>query len=188
VLAVVVGLGTFGLVQLNTAGQASGQAAANRIANEADQVQATDPSLAAQLNVAANAANPTPDAETRLLATSTEPLSSKLTGPAGRDDSMAYSPDGNVLAVGCSDGKVWLYRTTDPSRPVPLGSLVTGHDVDAMAFSPDGTILAASSGDVVWRWRFANPARPARPVFVAPLLTGPTRPTGRVAFSRDAGH
>jgi WD40 repeat protein len=187
VLAVVVGLGTFGLVQLNTAGQASGQATANRIANEADQVQATDPSLAAQLNVAANAANPTPASETRLLAASTEPLSSKLTGPAGRDDSMAYSPDGNVLAVGTSDGKVWLYSMTDPSHPVPLGSLVTGNDVDAMTFSPDGTILAASSGDAVWRWRFASPARPARPVFVAPLLTGPARPTGKVAFSRD-GH
>ena len=187
VLAVVVGLATFGLVQLNTAGQASGQATANRIANEADQVRATDPSLAAQLNVAANAANPTPTSETRLLATSTEPLSSKLAGPAGNDDSMVYSPDGNVLAVGSSDGKVWLYGMTDPSHPVPLGSLATGRDVDAMTFSPDGTILAASSGDAVWRWRFASPAQPARPVFVAPLLTGPTQPTGAVAFSRD-GH
>jgi WD40 repeat protein len=185
VLAVVVGLGTFGLVQLNTAGQVGGQATANRIANEADQVQATNPSLAAQLNVAANAANPTPTGETRLLATSTEPLSSRLTGPPGNDDSMAYSPDGKVLAVGSSDGRVWLYSTTDPSRPASLGSLVTGHDVDGMAFSPDGTILAASSGDAVWRWRFASPARPARPAFVAPLLTGPSRPTAAVAFSRD---
>jgi WD40 repeat protein len=187
VLAVVTGLGAFGLVQLNTAGQAGGQAVANRVANEADQVQATDPSLAAQLNAAANAANPTPTSATRLLSTSIEPLSSKLTGPAGNADSMAFSPDGNVLAVGSSDGKVWLYGMTDPSRPVPLGSLATGHDVDAMTFSPDGTILAATSGDVVWRWRFASPARPARPAFVTPLLTGPSRPTGTVAFSRD-GH
>lgn len=185
VLALIVGLGTFGIVQFNTATQTSGRAIASRIANEADQVQATDPSLAAQLNVAANAANSTPTSETRLLATSTEPLSSKVTGPSGNDDSMAYSPGGNVLAVGSSDGRVWLYSMTSPSRLAPLGSVATGHDVDALAFSPDGTVLAASSGDAVWRWRFANPARPVLPVRVEPLLSGPTRPTGALAFTDD---
>ncbi|MGO8891550.1 MAG: toll/interleukin-1 receptor domain-containing protein, partial [Streptosporangiaceae bacterium] len=186
-LAVLTGLGAFGLVQANTAGQRNHQATANSIAYEADQVAPTDPSLAAQFDVAANEAYPTPDSETQLLDTSTEPLSSKLTGPARPVSSVALSKNGKVLAAGAGDGKVWLWDMADPAHPVPLGSPLAGpdHAIDSVAFSPDGTMLAASSGNAIWRWRFADPAHPARPTVLAPALTGPARPFGTVVFSRD---
>ncbi len=189
IVVIASSLGTVVAVRL---GHVSGQATANMIANQADQLAATDPSLAAQLDVAANAADATPDSKTRLLATSTEPLSAKLTGPASSVNAVAYSPDGKILAAGADDGKVWLWDLADPAHPSSLGSLPTGpagptDEVQGVAFSPDGTILAASSGDAVWRWRFADPAHPARPAGLMPLRTGSTRQLDPVAFSGD-GH
>jgi WD40 repeat protein len=69
----------------------------------------------------------------------------------------------------------------------PTGPAGPADEVDGVAFSPDETILAGSSGDAVWRWRFADPAHPGRPAALMPSLTGSTRQLDPVAFSRD-GH
>ncbi len=83
-------------------------AIANQITAEASQLTATDPSLAAQLEVAANQINPTLDRETQLLDTTTIPLSSRLTGPAGTVHPVAFSRYGQILASGSAGGQVWL--------------------------------------------------------------------------------
>ena len=59
---------------------ARNQAIANQVGAEAGQFTATDPSLAAQLDLAANQMNPTLDNKTRLLDTTTTPLGQPLTG------------------------------------------------------------------------------------------------------------
>ena len=64
---------------------------------------------------------------------------------------IAFSPDGQLLAIGSSSGVVYLYS-------VATGQIVEeikGHQqgVSRLAFSPDGTRLAASSKDGVLMWR-----------------------------------
>jgi WD40 repeat protein len=83
-------------------------------------------------------------------------LGRPLDGPAGPVYSVAFSPDGGLLAAGSQDKKVWLWRVGGAGRPQPAGPPLTGATdwVNAVAFSPDGASLAAGSsdGDVqVWQ-------------------------------------
>ena len=59
--------------------------------------------------------------------------------------SVAFSPDGKLLAAGDTKGEIRLYRVTDNQQLL----LCQGHQnwVPSLAFSPDGSILASSSTD-----------------------------------------
>jgi WD40 repeat protein len=101
-----------------------------------------------------------------------------LTGHTDWVRSVAFSPDGRLLASGscgqpltqspwCAQGEIKLWD-------VASGSLVrtlSGHtsDVNSVAFSPDGRLLASGSDDDtirLWdgghRQRSAHPLRPHR--------------------------
>lgn len=60
--------------------------------------------------------------------------------------SVAFSPDGKILASGRLDGTV---RLSDVATRRQLGSPLTGPTgtVNSVAFSPDGKTLAAGSSD-----------------------------------------
>ena len=69
----------------------------------------------------------------------------------GTAASLAFSPDGTVLAAGYGDRRIRLW---DPATGEELREL-PGHDgwVNALAFSPDGTRLTSASSDrriLVW--------------------------------------
>ena len=71
-----------------------------------------------------------------------------LPGPSGLPVavySVAASPDGKILAAGCSDGAIRLF---DRATGVMRGTLA-GHraEVRAVAYSPDGRTLASAGGD-----------------------------------------
>ncbi len=63
---------------------------------------------------------------------------------------LAFSPDGNKLAVASAIG-IWIYDAR-PGKEKEL-NLITGHpyDVTAIAFSPDGVTLASGSRDAAVR-------------------------------------
>jgi WD40 repeat protein len=68
-----------------------------------------------------------------------------LAGHTGYVYSVAFSPDGGLLASGSYDGTVILWRVADGSQLHTLA----GHTgwVSSVAFSPDGGLLASGSND-----------------------------------------
>ena len=107
------------------------------------------------------------------------PKGAKLRLGKGGIRGIAYSPDGNLLAVGSSIG-VWIYDVHTGSEL----ALLTGHtrEVESIAFSPDGTILASGGawGDETVRlWEVAT-------WHLKATLTGHTSRITDLAFSPDS--
>ena len=88
----------------------------------------------------------------RLWDTETGEHKGTLTGHAGDIVSVAFSPDGKMLASGSGDGTVWLWdAVTGEQKRIFSGQTSS---VSSVAFSPDGTLLASggTAGTVIlWK-------------------------------------
>jgi WD40 repeat protein len=81
-----------------------------------------------------------------------QPLRQPLAGHTYYVTSIAFSPDGKLLASGSGDSKVILWNVTSGK---PIGQPLDGHTrgVNSVAFSPHGKILASGSDDhkvILW--------------------------------------
>lgn len=76
---------------------------------------------------------------------------------AGPYDALAFSPDGDLLAVARRSGAIRLIDPTDGSE---VGALAVGRPIAQLAFSPGGDLLAARGADgAATVFRLADGAR-----------------------------
>ncbi|MGW0645507.1 nSTAND1 domain-containing NTPase [Streptomyces badius] len=182
-LAVVASLAAvFAFRQGAEARQATDEAVAARdrainaaVTSASVQLAPTDPSLSAQLALTSYRMDPTPDAASRLITTANTPLATRLPGPPDWVRTVAYSPDGHMLAAGnLHQNLVRLWDVSDPGRPVALGRPVpvdrSVTSILSLAFSPDGRMLAigghtsdhgdGGSGGFTELWSLRSPSHP----------------------------
>jgi WD40 repeat protein len=141
------------------------QAVFNEVSAEAASLTKTNPSLAAEFNLAAYRMNPTPSLYTNLINTEATSLANPLGAvptPLPTFSSIITFGAGGRILVGAGGRTIRLWNTTDPERPASLGSLPgIAETVDSVSISPDGHTLAAGlSNGTVRMWNIANPARP----------------------------
>ncbi|WP_330252364.1 NACHT and WD repeat domain-containing protein [Nocardia sp. NBC_00565] len=166
---------------------------------EADRLQPIDPSLSAQLYLVAGQLRPgDPEVRARLLATQNVPLATPFVAHEEGIRTIAYRPDGRVLASASNDNTIRLWDIADPRHPRPLGEPLRESPSGAMsmAFNPDGTVLATTGASARPQlWDVRDPAHP-RLFGSPPTITSDTgylvsfSPNGRtlaVGSMRDKG-
>ena len=97
------------------------------------------------------------DGTVRFWNTETGALKHTITGHSNAIHTLAYSPDGNTLAVGGDDSvrTAGLWDVATHTYKHSLEKVSTGFPwwgVDSLAFSPDGTTIAGAHYNKVWLW------------------------------------
>jgi len=108
---------------------------------------------------------------------------------------VAFSPDGHILAAAGNDGVILLWNVTNPSSPQPLATQNVGSTIYSLAFSSDGRTLAAGQfNGKVTLWNVTEPARLRLDRTLAPVAVGTVvlsvafSPDGRTSHHRRRWH
>ncbi|MEV5597831.1 helix-turn-helix domain-containing protein [Streptomyces sp. NPDC052496] len=174
-LVLAVCAGVLAVQQWRTAESGRLDAYAGELAARSGQVAAGQPEAAILLAAEAYRLRPSPASRSALLSSQARPFAGRLTGHQGPVNAAAFSPGGQLLAGGSSDGTVRLW---DPRTRRPAGTAIRarGTRIRGVAFSPDGRLLAAGASDGSVRVRDTGRG--------APVTTVPgAGPGGEVAFA-----
>ncbi|WP_433713595.1 AAA family ATPase [Nocardia sp. CA-084685] len=177
-------LGAFAYAQVELAEQQRNDKNFGFVLAEADRLQQIDPSLSAQLYLVAGQLRPGDrEVRARLLATQNLALATPFVAHNEGIRTIAYRPDGRVLASASNDNTIRLWDVADPRNPHPLGEPLreSRSGATSMAFNPAGTVLATTGTSARPQlWDVRDPAHPR--LFGSPPTT--TSDTGYlVSFS-----
>lgn len=171
----------------NGAERARDQALSRQVAVEADDLSGSQPSLAAELAVAAYRIAPTVQARSALVDATAGAIPTRLLGPAGPEFD-ALSGDGRLLAVAQSGTDTVAIYNRSSGPPARVAEVAVGSPANqdyAIAMSPAGHLLAVGGTDRrVGLWDLARPAHPTR----LATLTGFNSTVYSLAFSPDGRH
>ncbi|MGH3828643.1 MAG: WD40 repeat domain-containing protein, partial [Pseudonocardiaceae bacterium] len=174
----------YAFAQQHAAEQQRDVAVSRQVAGQATELRATNPALAAQLDLAAYRLAPTAtEARSNLLSIFATPYATRLTDHTRNVNSVAVSLDGHILATGSADNTVRLWDVTDPHHPHRLGILTShANSVLSVAFNRDGhTVATANADDTARLWDVSDPRNPHE----LSILTGHDESVASVAFSPD---
>ena len=146
-LVVALVLGGLALVQRNNAISQSHLSQSEDMAAEATNLFSTDVPLAMLVSLQAYERSPVLQARDALVQAAEQPLDATLS-EGNPVDTVAFSPNGQTLAVGDSGGYVGLWNMAGEKRTATF--LYEGSEVNSVAFSPNGQTLAVGdeSGDI----------------------------------------
>jgi DNA-binding beta-propeller fold protein YncE len=177
--------------QREAATTASNDANSREVAIEAGQLRGVDPSLAAQLGVAAYGIAHTPQATASLLEASGTPIAARVLDSSGIVQWAGISPDHRLLAAAGADRTLRLWNVATPAQPVPYAGMpLTGpaEMMTGVAFSPDGTTIAAGTSDAsVLLWNLSTHALTATLPQPQPVTSVTWDGPGHIAASDAAG-
>ena len=184
----VIAVGAAGIAVVNAASASRQHAIAlsRQLAAESLSIDPGDPLTARRLAVAAWSVSHTDQARVAMTALLIEQQGGGyLVGDSSSPDvtGVAFSPGGNLLAIGEADGYVRLWNPATgraAGAPLPLDTGKAG-GVLAVAFSRDGTLLASIGGDGYVRlWNLATGQAVDAPL---PADIGSLSGVNAVAFS-----
>ncbi|WP_188989889.1 TIR domain-containing protein [Saccharopolyspora thermophila] len=138
--------------QGNVAVEQRDRATARELAARSETLGDTDPAVSKLLSVAAWRISPVPEARASMLRAAARSGVAEIPVSNGKINSVAFSPDGRLLAVGGDEGvaRVLDVRTR---REIATAHTVEADAVESVVFSPDGRLLAISGDDgkvVLW--------------------------------------
>ncbi|WP_326598239.1 NACHT and WD repeat domain-containing protein [Streptomyces sp. NBC_01803] len=150
------------LVQREAADAERDTALFRQILAEAEALRATDPSLAAQFDLAAHRRRPEdPDVQARLINDANAVLSMPLIGHSDPVQNVTFDPEGSLLVSTGERGTVQTWDTGDPFAPVRSADPLPDHTgtVNSLTHSRSTSVLAAGGFDGKIRlWDTGDPA------------------------------
>ncbi|WP_067806052.1 caspase, EACC1-associated type [Nocardia beijingensis] len=181
-LLVVAGTATvLAVLQQRAAGEQQRIATARLVVAEAEAARSSDPRQALQLGIAADRIHSDPSTRASLVGTlAGTRYAGTLGGLPDEVRAMAYSPDGQTLAVGSKvttrtnnvtkiNDVISFWATSDTGAPRRLGTdlQVDGGNSVIMRFAPTGRMLATHGEEVeneetLALWDITEPAQPVR--------------------------
>ncbi|MEU7726806.1 hypothetical protein AB0B78_16410 [Streptomyces sp. NPDC040724] len=157
-------------------------AIARKAAADAAEVRQHNPSLAAQLNLAAYRLAATRDVRDQLMSTFATPYTSRLTGHTSDVVSVSFAPKSTVLATASWDRTARLWDVGDAHHPVQLAVVDQPERLMSVAFDDGGRVLATASERSVRLWDVTDRRAPAELSTLPDQHSAPTwvayRPSG----------